>query len=271
MRAVGQVAAQALARAAALVAPGVTTDQLDQAVHRSLVEAGAYPSPLGFKGFPKSCCTSVNEVVVHGIPDSRPLAAGDLLNVDVTAFMDGHHADTSATFMVGGAAPSSGAEEVVAGCWRALQAALAVCGPGVPFRQLGQAVQAEAAALGLHTQPRFSGHGIGRAFHAAPSVRGAAPRGWWDLLGWLELLGHTDSWSVMRPGQAFTIEPILIERNGSRLMRKLDDGWTWVSTDRSLSAQFEVTVVVRRPEEGGGCEVLTPPLWQAARSDAATQ
>eukprot|EP00878_Enallax_costatus_P047713 GHUV01058794.1.p1 GENE.GHUV01058794.1~~GHUV01058794.1.p1 ORF type:complete len:259 (+),score=67.72 GHUV01058794.1:451-1227(+) len=146
MRAACQLAAQALQLAGSVVRPGVTTDQLDRAVHEFIIAAGAYPSPLNYNGFPKSICTSVNEVVCHGIPDSRPLKDGDIVNVDVTVYLDGHHGDTNATFLVGSVSPA--AAELVKVTRNCLDAAIKVCGPGVPLRAVGHAIQQISDAAG---------------------------------------------------------------------------------------------------------------------------
>ncbi|KAF8072774.1 MAP1D [Scenedesmus sp. PABB004] len=233
MRAAGRLAARALRLAGALVAPGVSTDAIDAAVHEYVVAAGAYPSPLRYHGFPKSICTSVNEVVCHGIPDARPLAEGDVVNVDVTAYLGGHHGDTNATFYVGEPAPA--VAELVEATRAALDAGIAVCGPGVPFRAIGHAIHRVADAAGLGLVRDFVGHGIGRAFHAAPAVlhhRNVRP-------------------GAMEVGQTFTIEPILTL--GGARHTTWRDGWTVVTADGSYAAQFEHTLLVTHD----GVEVLT--------------
>ncbi|WIA28869.1 hypothetical protein OEZ86_011394 [Tetradesmus obliquus] len=248
MRAASQLATRALQLAGGLVQPGVTTDQLDAAVHDFLTANGAYPSPLSYHGFPKSICTSVNEVVCHGIPDNRPLREGDVVNIDVTAYLNGHHGDTNATFFVG--QPSAAAVELVAVTQQALDAAIQLCGPDVPFRAIGHAIHSIADAAGMSVIREFVGHGIGKVFHAAPAVL------------------HHRNWrpGSMALGQSFTIEPILTL--GGRKHRTWADGWTVVTADGSLTAQFEHTLLVTQQ----GVEVLTvPPGGQGAGCPEAQQ
>ncbi|GBF92100.1 methionine aminopeptidase [Raphidocelis subcapitata] len=251
MRAAGALAAAALAAAGRLVSPGVTTDALDAAVHDYIIARGGYPSPLRYGGFPKSCCTSVNECICHGVPDDRPLREGDIVNVDVTAFLHGRHGDTNATFYVG--EPRPHAAELVEATREALAAAVAACGPGAPFRAIGDVVQSIADRAGLSVVREYVGHGIGAAFHAAPSV-----------------LHHRNGRpGEMVLGQTFTIEPILTL--GSRHHRCWPDGWTLVTLDGSLAAQFEHTLLITED----GAEVLTkaPPEGgeEAAAAAAAAR
>jgi methionyl aminopeptidase len=233
MRAAGALAAAALEFAGQLVAVGVTTDALDAAVHDFLVQRGAYPSPLRYQGFPKSICTSVNEAVCHGVPDDRALKSGDIVNVDVTAYLGGFHGDTNATFAVG--TPSAAVVELIEATSAALDAGIAACGPGAPFAAIGHAVQRVADAAGLSVVREYVGHGIGRVFHAAPAVL------------------HHRNWSAgrMAVGQTFTIEPIMTL--GGRRHRTWADGWTVVTADGSLTAQFEHTLLVT----DDGVDVLT--------------
>ena len=234
LRRVGRVAAQVLTDTAAAVAPGVTTDELDAVAHESYIRQGAYPSTLGYGSYRKSICTSVNEVICHGIPDDRPLQEGDIVNLDVTAFLDGMHGDTSATIIVGRTdAPTAALVEVAA---QALHVGIGAVTPGRPVRDIGAAIQRFGERHGFGLVADYGGHGIGRVFHAAPHI------------------SHVDdprATTVMVPGMVFTIEPML---NAGRIDHVLwDDDWTVVSRDGLPSAQFEHTVLVT----DDGPEVLT--------------
>jgi methionyl aminopeptidase len=216
------------------VRAGVTTDQLDALAHDLYVAEGGYPSPLGYRGFPKSICTSVNEVVAHGIPDDRPLADGDIVNCDITIYLDGMHGDCSATFLVGEVAPEI--QELVDVTAQSLAAGVAVVRPGGRVRDIGRAIQACARVHGFGIVRELVGHGIGEEFHAEPYVH------------------HYDEprdRTRLRPGMAFTIEPMLTL--GDPDVVQWDDGWTIATLDGSPSAQFEHTVLVTRD----GVEVLT--------------
>ena len=218
----------------AAVRPGVTTDELDAVVHAACIERGGYPSPLGYNGFPKSLCTSINEVICHGIPDSTALADGDIVNCDVTIFLDGVHGDTNATFLVGEVdEPSRRLVEVTREC---LEVGIAAVRPGGTVRDIGQAIQAYAEGLGYGVVRSFVGHGIGRTFHAEPQVY------------------HYDNPAarmVLEPGMTFTIEPMITV--GDHRHDLWADGWTAVTKDRSRTAQFEHTLAVTDT----GSEVLT--------------
>jgi methionyl aminopeptidase len=216
------------------VAPGVTTDELDAIAHAAYLAEGGYPSPLGYRGFPKSICTSVNEVVAHGIPDSRPLRDGDIVNCDITIFLEGMHGDCSATFSVGTVAPE--VQQLVDVTRAALDAGVAAVRPGGRLREVGRAIQAVAHANGYGIVRELVGHGIGEEFHSAPYVH------------------HYDEprdRTRLRPGMVFTIEPMLTL--GDPDVVQWDDGWTIVTLDGSPSAQFEHTVLVT----ASGVEVLT--------------
>jgi methionyl aminopeptidase len=233
MRAAGKLAAEVLNFAGTLVRPGITTDEIDVAVHAMTVAAGAYPSPLNYGGFPKSVCTSLNECICHGIPDSTVLQEGDIINIDVTVFLDGHHGDTSRTFHVG--AVDAGAAALVDATQRALFGAIALCAPGVPFRNIGTYIHALADKEGYGVVPAFVGHGVGREFHSGPTIvhcRNTEP-------------------GVMAVGQTFTIEPMLTL--GGTKERFWPDEWTAVTADGSWSAQFEHTLLI----VPGGVEVMT--------------
>jgi methionyl aminopeptidase len=234
MRAAGALAARVLDYAGTLVKPGVSTDEIDRAVHEMIINAGAYPSPLTYGGFPKSVCTSVNECICHGIPDARRLQEGDIVNIDVTVYLDGHHGDTSRTFAVGAVSPD--AARLIDVTERALAAAIAVCGPGVPYRRIGETIHAIADAERVGVVREFVGHGVGRVFHSNPVI-----------------LHHRNrEGGNMSAGTTFTIEPMLTL--GAARPKMWGDGWTCVTADGSLSAQAEHTLLVL---EGGGVEILT--------------
>lgn len=234
LRAAGRVAAEVLLEAGAAVGPGVTTDQLDEVAHEAYVRRGAYPSTLHYKGFTKSICTSVNEVVCHGIPDDRPLEEGDIVNIDVTAFVDGMHGDTSATFCVGEVDEPTAA--LVESTRQATLLGIAAVRPGAPLRQIGAAIERFANGRGLGVVRDYGGHGIGTVFHTAPHITHVDDRH--DTL-------------TFSPGMTFTVEPMLCA--GTHRHHEWDDRWTVVSDDLLPSAQFEHTVVVT----DHGVEVVT--------------
>jgi methionyl aminopeptidase len=234
LRLAGAAARRVLDQLRPLVRPGVTTDALDAAAHDAYIAEGGYPSPLGYRGFPKSICTSVNEVVAHGIPDDRPLLDGDIVNCDVTIYLDGMHGDCSATFLCGAVADD--VRELVEVTEHALHAGVAAVRPGGRVRDIGRAIQAVAHAHGYGIVRELVGHGIGEEFHSAPYVH------------------HYDEprdRNRLRPGMAFTIEPMLTL--GEPDIIQWPDGWTIVTLDGTPSAQFENTVLVTND----GVEVLT--------------
>jgi methionyl aminopeptidase len=234
MRVAGRIAAAALSEVGRHVAPGVTTDELDQVGHDFLVERGAYPSTLGYRGFPKSLCTSVNEVVCHGIPDSTQLHDGDIVNVDITAYIGGVHGDTDATFLVGEVAEED--RLLVERTREALNRAIRAVRPGRPVSVIGRVIESYARRFGYGVVRDFTGHGIGTAFHSGL------------------VIPHYDDpahSTVMEPGMTFTIEPML--NLGTHEWEMWDDGWTVVTKDRRRSAQFEHTILVTE----SGAEVLT--------------
>ena len=237
MRVAGRAAAEVLAVAGAAVAPGVTTDALDALVHEECLRRGAYPSPLNYTGnpnFPKSVCTSVNEVICHGIPDDRPLADGDIVNLDVTVYLDGVHGDTNATFFVGRVDEAS--RKLVTVTAECLALGIEAVRPGRPINAIGRAIEAHAAQHRYGVVRNFVGHGIGESFHAAPSVpHYFDPR----------------ATTVMEPGMTFTIEPMITM--GTWRCVVWDDGWTAVTADGQRTAQFEHTLVVT----DDGAEILT--------------
>ncbi len=236
MRRACKAAAEVLAITGSAVKPGVTTEALDAIAHRETIARGAYPSPLNYNGFPKSICTSVNEVVCHGIPDSRPLEEGDIVNVDVTVFLDGMHGDCSATFPVG--AISEAAQKLIDVTRDCLDVGIAAVRPGQPVSDIGRAIEDLATRQGYGVVRAYCGHGIGEAFHTGVYVPHFFDR---------------SAKAIMRPGMTFTIEPMITI--GKFECDQWPDGWTEVTRDRDLTAQFEHTLVVTET----GAEILTLP------------
>ncbi|MDQ3455939.1 MAG: type I methionyl aminopeptidase [Actinomycetota bacterium] len=236
IRVASRLAAQALAEVGRHVAPGVSTDELDRIGHEFMVERGAYPSTLGYKGFPKSLCTSVNEVICHGIPDSTRLAEGDIVNIDITAFLDGVHGDTDATFAVGKVDEDS--RLLIERTREAMLRGVRAVKPGRPINVIGRVIEAYAKRFGYGVVRDFTGHGIGTAFHSGLVI-----------LHYDEPAADT----VLEPGMTFTIEPMLTL--GTVDYDIWDDGWTVVTKDGRRSAQFEHTVLVT----DDGVEILTLP------------
>ena len=237
MRVAGRLAARAVVLAGEHCKPGVTTDEIDRVVHEFLCDHGAYPSTLGYRAFPKSLCTSVNEVVCHGIPDDRVLEDGDIVNVDITAYVDGVHGDTNAMFLSGDVDEES--RLLVERTEEALRRAINAVRPGRYINVLGRVIESYARRFGYGVVRDFTGHGIGTAFHSGLVVPhyDAAPR--YD--------------TVIEPGMTFTIEPML--NLGTHEWDMWDDGWTVVTKDRKRTAQFEHTLVVTE----SGAEILTLP------------
>ncbi|KAJ9531427.1 hypothetical protein QJQ45_006865 [Haematococcus lacustris] len=233
MRASGKLAAQVLEHAASLALPGVTTEEIDRAVHAMIIGAGAYPSPLNYGRFPKSVCTSVNECVCHGIPDDRPLAKGDIVNIDVTVYLDGYHGDTSRMVLVGEV--STAARRLCEVTKAALDAAIKISGPGVPYKQIGKVINEIADNYSYGVVRDFVGHGVGKAFHSAPHI----------------LHYRNNQPGSMQVGQTFTIEPMLVQ--GSTKCETWKDEWTIVTKDGGLAAQYEHTLLIT-PQ---GVEILT--------------
>ncbi|SDM74638.1 methionyl aminopeptidase [Lentzea albidocapillata subsp. violacea] len=234
MRIAGRLAAQALQEAGKVVVPGVTTDEIDAVAHEFLCDNGAYPSTLGYRGFPKSCCTSLNEVICHGIPDSTVVEDGDIVNIDVTAFIGGVHGDTNATFLAGNV--SEEAKLLVERTHEATMRAIKAVKPGRELNVVGRVIEAYANRFGYGVVRDFTGHGIGRAFHSGLVVL------------------HYDEPSVktvLEPGMTFTIEPMITL--GDYEGEMWDDGWTVTTKDKSWTAQFEHTIVVTDT----GSEILT--------------
>ncbi len=235
MRKAGMLAAEALDYIGEFVKPGVTTEELDRLCHKMIIERGAIPAPLNYKGYPKSICTSVNHVVCHGIPSDKKLKDGDILNIDVTVIVDGWYGDTSRMYYVGKKIPII-AQRLTKITYECLMRAIEVVKPGVPFNKIGRVIQDYAHQNGYSVVQDFCGHGIGKKFHAEPNV-----------LHYLDKNFTT----VMQEGMFFTIEPMI--NAGSYQTKILSDGWTAVTRDRSLSAQFEHTIGVTN----NGVEVFT--------------
>jgi methionyl aminopeptidase len=234
MREACRIAAEVLEVSGAAVAPGVTTDELDRIAHQAYIDRGAYPSTLNYHHYPKSICTSVNEVICHGIPDDRPLMDGDIVNIDVTAYIGGVHGDCNATFYVGDVDPDT--RRLVEVTRECRHLGIAAVKPGRPLSDIGRAIQVHAEGHGYGVVRTFVGHGIGEQFHLPPNV----PHYFSEQAS-----------TIMKPGMTFTVEPMITM--GSWRERMWDNGWTAVTVDGKRTAQFEHTLVVT--EEG--CEVLT--------------
>jgi methionyl aminopeptidase len=235
LRVASEMAAETLVLVGERIRAGMSTEEINTLVHEDTLRRGAYPAPLNYHGFPKSVCTSVNEVVCHGIPDARVLKDGDIVNVDVTTMYKGFFGDTSATFYIG--TPSPGARLVVESARKALELGIAEVKEGARLGDIGAAIQEYVEAQGCSVVRDFVGHGIGRKFHEPPQVKHYGKRG---------------SGERLKAGMVFTIEPMV---NAGRFEVEVDpeDKWTVTTADGSLSAQFEHTIVVTR----SGCEVLT--------------
>jgi len=229
-----RAAARVLRIGGEAVRPGVTTEALDDLCHRETIRLGGYPSPLNYRGFPKSICTSPNEVICHGIPDSRPLEAGDIVNLDITVFLDGMHGDCSATFLVGQV--DEAGQRLVRVARECLDRGISAVRPGLPVGAIGAAIEPHAARHGYGVVRDYCGHGIGDTFHTS-----------------LQIPHHVDPRArrIMEVGMTFTIEPMITE--GGWEAGLWPDGWTAVTADGRRSAQFEHTLVVT-PD---GAEILT--------------
>ncbi len=236
IRRAGTIAADAIAAVGAAARAGVTTDELDRIGHEYVTGHGAYPSTLGYRGFRKSICSSVNEVICHGIPDDTELEPGDIVNIDITAYLDGVHGDSNRTFIVGEAAPEVTA--LVERTEEALRRGIKAAMPGRRVNVIGRAIEMYAKRFGYGVVRDFTGHGVGTSFHSGL------------------IIPHydTDRYDTeIVPGMVFTIEPMLTL--GTHEWDSWDDGWTVVTRDRSITAQFEHTIVVRE----SGAEILTLP------------
>ncbi|HEV7756052.1 MAG TPA: type I methionyl aminopeptidase [Mycobacteriales bacterium] len=236
MRVAGRIAAQALQEVGRHVVPGVSTDTLDRVAHDFLVDHHAYPSTLGYRGFPKSCCTSLNEVICHGIPDSTVVADGDIVNVDITAFIGGVHGDTNATFLAGDVAEDT--RLLVERTHEATMRGIKAVRPGRQLNVVGRVIESYAKRFGYGVVRDFTGHGIGETFHSGLYV----PH-----------YDNPDLDVVIEEGMTFTIEPMIAL--GTHEYDMWDDGWTVVTKDRRWTAQFEHTILVT----DSGAEILTLP------------
>ncbi|MGK5550509.1 type I methionyl aminopeptidase [Actinomadura kijaniata] len=236
MRVAGRIAAQALEEVGRHVRPGITTDELDVIGHEFLLDHDAYPSTLGYRGYPKSLCTSINEVICHGIPDDTVLRDGDIINIDITAFVDGVHGDTDATFLVGDVDEES--RLLVERTREAMMRGIRAVAPGRAINVIGRVIESYARRFGYGVVRDFTGHGIGTTFHSGLVVP------------------HYDdptATTIMQPGMTFTIEPMLTL--GTHEYDMWPDGWTVVTKDRRRTAQFEHTILVT----DDGHEILTLP------------
>ncbi|MFD7368711.1 type I methionyl aminopeptidase [Nocardiopsis alba] len=236
LRLAGRIAAQALEEVGKHVEPGVTTDELDRIGHEFLLDHGAYPSTLGYKGYPKSLCSSLNEVICHGIPDDTVLSDGDIVNIDITAYKDGVHGDTNATFLSGNVSEEN--RLLVERTREATMRAIKACRPGRQINVIGRVIESYAKRFGYGVVRDFTGHGVGPEFHSGL------------------IIPHYDdprATTVMEPGMTFTIEPMITL--GGVEYDLWEDGWTAVTADRRWTAQFEHTLVITE----SGAEILTLP------------
>ena len=234
LRASCAIVRDVLLECAEWVKPGVTTDEINRRVHEKITSRSAYPSPLNYRGFPQSCCTSVNEIVCHGIPDDRELEDGDILNVDVSCYFQGFHGDASRMFLVGDVDDEG--RRLVDVTERATQAAINACGPGVDITVVGDVISSMAEEEGFGIIRDYCGHAIGEDFHMLPYI-----------------FHHRNNSSfTLRPGHVFTIEPMLVE-DGSTGSVLYEDDWTVATESGARSAQFEQTVMVTED----GIDILT--------------
>ncbi|KAI0646966.1 methionine aminopeptidase [Trametes meyenii] len=234
MRAACRLGREVLDIAAAAIRPGITTDEIDAIVHQATIERDAYPSPLNYRGYPKSVCLSVNEVICHGIPDKRKLQEGDIINIDISLYKDGFHSDLNATYPVGRVDEES--QKLMRTARKSLDEAIKLCKPGALFRDLGKAIEPVARANGCSVVRQYCGHGINDLFHCAPNVPHYA---------------KNKAVGTMKPGMCFTIEPMI--NLGSWDLEHWPDDWTAVTIDGKRSAQFEETLLITET----GVEVLT--------------
>ena len=230
----GTIAARALDEVKKIVQPGISTDKIDRICYEFINDHDAYSAPLFYRGFPKSCCTSTNHVVCHGIPSNKILKEGDIVNVDVTAFKDGWHGDTSRTFNVGEV--SVKAKKLIKATYESMMKAINIVKDGVYLGDIGSVIQTHVEAEGFSVVQDFCGHGIGKTFHKEPNILHYGEKGTGEKL---------------KTGMIFTIEPM--KNSGKYETKTLNDGWTAVTKDKSLSAQFEHTIGVTK----NGCEIFT--------------
>ena len=230
----GTIAARALDEVKKILQPGISTDKIDRICYEFINDHDAYSAPLYYRGFPKSCCTSTNHVVCHGIPSDKILKEGDIVNVDVTAFKDGWHGDTSRTFNVGEV--SVKAKKLIKATYESMMKAINIVKDGVYLGDIGSVIQTHVEAEGFSVVQDFCGHGIGKTFHKEPNILHYGEKGTGEKL---------------KTGMIFTIEPMI--NSGKYETKTLNDGWTAVTKDKSLSAQFEHTIGVTN----NGCEIFT--------------
>ncbi|KDQ60852.1 hypothetical protein JAAARDRAFT_151660 [Jaapia argillacea MUCL 33604] len=235
MRTVSRLAREVLDIAASHVRPGITTDYIDEIVHNAIIERNAYPSPLNYREFPKSVCTSVNEVICHGIPDQRKLIEGDIINIDVTLYYDGYHGDLNETYPVGRV--DDDAKKVMRAARHSLDESIKICKPGALFRDLGKVIEPIARASGCAVVRQYTGHGINDLFHCSPNIPHYA---------------KNKAVGTMKAGMCFTIEP-MINLGTNWDLDHWPDKWTAVTIDGKPSAQFEETLLITDT----GVEVLT--------------
>ena len=233
-RLAGIVAASALDEVAKIAVPGIQTSKIDKLCYEYLNDNGAYSAPLFYRGFPKSCCTSTNHIVCHGIPSDKILQDGDIVNVDVTALKDGWHGDTSRTFEIGNV--SVKAKKLVKTTYEAMMKAISIVKEDICLGDIGSTIQSHVEANGFSVVKDFCGHGIGKEFHKEPSILHYGKKGTGEKI---------------KAGMIFTIEPMI--NLGNYQTKTLNDGWTAVTKDKSLSAQFEHTIGVTKE----GCEIFT--------------
>lgn len=241
MRVAGKLAAETLDMITEHVVPGVTTEELDQICNKFITKNGAIPAPLNYKGFPKSICTSINHVVCHGIPEEKSLREGDIMNIDVTVIVDGWHGDTSRMYYVGEKIPVK-AKKLCEVTYDCMMAGIEAVRPGATLGDVGHAIQTMAEANRFSVVRDFCGHGLGKIFHCPPSV---------------VHFGNPGQGEVLEPGMFFTIEPMI--NAGKYDTKLLADGWTAVTRDKSLSAQFEHTLAVT--DDGFEIFTLSPNGW----------
>ena len=230
----GSIAAGALDEVNKIIKPGISTEQIDKLCYEYINDHGAYSAPLFYRGFPKSCCTSTNHVVCHGIPSQKILKEGDIVNVDVTALKNGWHGDTSRTFKVGNV--SVKAEKLIKATYESMMKAIEIVKDGIHLGDIGSTIQTHVEKEGFSVVQDFCGHGIGETFHKEPNVLHYGEKGTGEKI---------------KTGMIFTIEPMI--NYGNYETKTLNDGWTAVTKDKSLSAQFEHTIGVTKD----GCEIFT--------------
>lgn len=242
MRESCRMAREVLDHAGKFVTPGITTDEIDGIVHDEIISRGAYPSPLLYHRFPKSCCTSVNEIVCHGIPDSTVLVDGDIINIDITVYYNGFHGDCSEMFLVGNV--DEAGKKLVRTTYECLDRAIAICRPEVPIKSIGGVIEEHATANGFSVVRNFCGHGIGSVFHTTPNVMH---------------FKNNEPAGIMTPGITFTIEPMINE--GTVKNVTWPDDWTTATSDGKRSAQYEHTLLITED----GVEVLTGKLPESPK------